>query len=80
MLKLLVEEENHLGHNREQLGKLDRHISRLSEIMARHVELMDNLQSNGHSSERDSMVLATYNDLMAVYITHRQTITGALAD
>jgi rubrerythrin len=80
MLGLLVEEENHLGHNREQLGKLDRHISRLSEIMARHVELMDNLQSNGHSSERASIVLATYNDLMAVYIAHRQTITGALAD
>jgi hypothetical protein len=80
MLKLMVEEENHLGHTREQLGKLDRHISRLSEIMARHVELTDRLKSNGQSSERASMVLATYNDLMAVYIAHRQTITAALAD
>ena len=80
ILKLLVEEENHLGHTREQLAKLDRHISRLSEIMARHVDLMDKLQSNGQSSEQASMVLATYNDLMAVYIAHRQTITTALAD
>ncbi len=80
MLRLLVEEENHLGHTREQLGKLDRHIARLSEIMARHVELMDGLQSNGQSSERAAMVLATYNDLMAVYIAHRQTITAELAD
>jgi hypothetical protein len=80
MLRLLVEEENHLGHTREHLAKLDHHISRLSEIMARHVELMDGLQSNGQSSERASTVLATYNDLMAVYIAHRQAITAALAD
>ena len=80
MLKLLVEEENHLGHTQEQLGKLERHIARLREIMARHIDLMDNLQSNGRSSERASMVLATYNDLMAVYLTHRQTITTALTD
>jgi hypothetical protein len=80
MLRLLVEEENHLGHSREQLAKLDRHISRLSEIMARHVDLMDQLRSNGQPSEQASMVLATYNDLMAVYIARRQTITAALAD
>jgi rubrerythrin len=80
MLRLLVEELNHLGLAREQLAKLDRHISRLSEIMARHVDLMDKLQSNGQPSERASTVLATYNDLMAVYIAHRQTITAALAD
>jgi rubrerythrin len=80
MLRLLVEEENHLGFTREQLAKLDHHISRLSEIMARHVELTDKLQSNGQPSERASMVLATYNDLMAAYLAHRQTITAALAD
>jgi hypothetical protein len=34
MLKLLVEEENHLGLTREQLTKLNRHIARLSEIGA----------------------------------------------
>jgi hypothetical protein len=27
MLKLLVEEENRFGHTREELSKLDRHIS-----------------------------------------------------
>jgi hypothetical protein len=80
MLRLLVEEENHLGLTHEQLAKLDGHISRLSEIMARHVELMDKLQSNGQTSERASMVLATYNDLMAAYIAHRQRITATLAD
>jgi hypothetical protein len=48
--------------------------------MARHVELTDKLQSNGQPSERASMVLATYNDLMAAYLARRQTITAALAD
>ncbi len=76
MLKLLVEEENHLGRTREHLADLDRHISRLSEIMARHVDLMDKLQSMGRPLERAPTVLATYNDLMAVYIAHRQTVAA----
>jgi hypothetical protein len=80
MLRLLVEEENHLGHTREQLTKLDRHISLLSEIMARQVDLIDKLQSLGSPLERAPMVLATLNDLMAVYLKHRETITAALAD
>lgn len=76
MLRLLVEEENHLGHTHEQLAKLDGHITRLKEITARHVELTDKLQSGGQASERASMVLATYNDLMAAYIAHRHTNRG----
>ena len=80
MLRLLVDKYNHLGLTREQLAELDHHISRLSEIMARHVELMEKLQSNGQPSERASMVLATLNDLRAAYIAHRQRITAALAE
>ncbi len=80
MLKLLVEEENHLGLTREQLARLDHHIARLSEIMARHVDLMDKLRSIGRPLERAPMVLATLNDLMAIYLVHRQRITAALAD
>ena len=80
MLRLLVEEENHFGLTREQLSKLDRHISLLSEIMARQVELIDKLQSLGSPLERAPMVLATLNDLMAVYLNHRQTIIAALGD
>ncbi len=34
LIRLLVEEENHLGLTGEQLSRLDRHIARLSEIMA----------------------------------------------
>ena len=70
MLKLLVEEENRFGRTREELSKLDRHIARLSEITARHVELMEKLQSMGSPQERASMVLATLRDLMATYLAH----------
>jgi len=62
------------------LINLDHYIARLIEIMARQVELMDKLQSNGQPSERASMVLATLNDLRAAYIAHRQRITAALAE
>ncbi len=52
LIGLLVEEENHLGLTREQLSRLDRHIERLSEIMARQVELIDNLNSLNAPTER----------------------------
>ncbi len=48
--------------------------------MARHVELMDWLRSVGRPLERAPLVLATYNDLMALYLAHRETITATLAD
>jgi hypothetical protein len=57
MLTLLVEEENRFGHTREELNKLDRHIARLSEIIARHVDLMDKLQSMGSPLKRAPMIL-----------------------
>jgi hypothetical protein len=80
MLKLLVEEENRFGHTREELSKLDRHISRLSEIMARHVELMEKLQSTGSPLHRAPVILATLRDVMATYLVHRRRIIASLAD
>jgi hypothetical protein len=70
LLKLLVEEETHLGLTREQLSKLDHHIGRLSELMTRQVELIDGLQSRGQPAERAQMVLETFNELMATYMAH----------
>ncbi len=78
LLRLLAEELNHLGLTAEQLGKIDRHIARLSEIMARQVELIDHLRLSGESVERPEVVLATLNDVMATYMAHRQRITAAL--
>jgi hypothetical protein len=78
MLKLL--EENRFGHTREELSKLDRHISRLSEIMARHVELMDKLQSMGSPLNRAPLIVATLRDVMATYLVHRRRIIASLAD
>jgi len=78
MLKLLVEEENKLGFSRERLDRLDRHISRLREIIARHVELTDRLRSRGRPIAQAEIVHATLNDLMACYIAHRQRLEGNL--
>ncbi len=79
LLPLLVEEENNLGLTREHLYLLDHQISRLSEIMARQMDLIDNIRSLGQSAERAQMVLATMNELMATYIAHRQKVSAALA-
>jgi len=76
MLRLLVEEENKLDRTREQLARLERHISRLAEIIAKQVELIDRLRSLGQPVARPEMVLATLNDLMATYIAHRKYYKG----
>jgi hypothetical protein len=78
MLHILVDEENKLGVTPEQLGRLDRHICKLHEIMARQVELTDKLRSLGRPIERAEMILATLNDVMATYIAYRHRINAAL--
>lgn len=78
LLRRLIEEENKLGFTHEQLGRLDRYISRLSAIIARHVELRDKLIAAGRPLERAEMVLATLNDLMACYVVHRERLNAAL--
>jgi hypothetical protein len=79
MLRLLVEEENHLGLTAQQRNELDHYIPRLTEITARQVELIDNLRSLHQPTKQAEVVLATLNDLMATYITHRQKISAQLA-
>ena len=80
MLRILVEEENHLGITHQQLGELDGHIARLAEIMARQVELIDNLAMCDQRVEQAKLILATMNDLMGTYIAHRRKISAALID
>lgn len=79
MLGLLVEEENLLGYSYEQLARLDRHISRLAEIMARQVQIGDALRANGHPTAQAELIMATYNDLMACYMAHRDRINASLS-
>jgi hypothetical protein len=43
-VSFLAEEEDRLGRTGEQLGKLDRHISRTAEIITRQVKLTDDLK------------------------------------
>ncbi len=79
LLRLLVEELNHLGLTREQLGRLDHHIARLSKMMAHQVELIGHLRLCGEPVERPELVLATLNDVMAMYLAQRQRIAAALS-
>jgi len=78
MLKLLCEEEDHFGRTHEAIGKLDRRISRLAEIIAGQVELTDRLRGLGDGVERAEMVLATLNDLMACYVGYRRQLDASV--
>jgi hypothetical protein len=77
LLKLWLRDERILGLTREQLTRIDRHIAKLRALIAKQSE---NIAAKGADSQPSSVLLATFNDLMATYQGHRQKIIGALAD
>ena len=80
VLKLLLAEEKMLGLTREQLARIDGHIEKLRRIIAHEQKLIERRKLIGIDTEPSTLLLATFNDLMATYQLHRQRIVAALAD
>lgn len=78
LLKLLLDEETMLGLTQEQLRRIDRHITKLRQLISEQSKRIERLSSFGINKEANQLVLATLNDLMATYQIHRQRITAAL--
>ena len=74
LLKLLLAEEKMLGPE-QQLRRIDRHIAQLRQLISQQTTRIERLSSFGIDTEGRRLVLATLNDLMATYQTHRQLIT-----
>lgn len=79
LLDLLLEEEDRFGRGQEQVGKVDRHIARLRQIIAGQVGLIDHLKAKGLSTNRAEVVLDTLNDMMLLHQSYRQTIAATIA-
>jgi hypothetical protein len=77
LLKLWLRDAKILGLTREQLTRTDRHIEKLRRLIAKQSE---SLAPKRADSQPSSVLLATFNDLMATYQGHRQKIVAALAD
>jgi hypothetical protein len=79
LFKLLLEQLELLGLSDQQFGKINRHIERLRHLIAKQVELIEELRLGGHDLEQPVMVLTALNELMAIYQKHRLRIIAATA-
>ena len=75
LLKLLLHEAEKSTPTREELDRIDRHMTALRQLIYRQLELVE--KSQGHNAERTLKLLATMNDLMANYQTLRRRISPA---
>ena len=57
LLDLLVEQEKRFGMGQEQLERVDRHITRLRQIIAGLVQLIDRLRSKRLCTQQAEVVL-----------------------
>lgn len=74
LLDLLVEQEKRFGMGQEQLERVDRHITRLRQIIAGQVQLIDRLRSKRLCTQQAEVVLDTLNDMMLVHQSFRETV------
>jgi hypothetical protein len=79
LFKLLLQQLDLLGLGDQQLGKINRHIERLRRLIAKQVDLIEELRLGGQDLERPVIVLAAFNELMVIYQTQRQRIRAAIA-
>src|SRR5262249_11857588 len=75
LLKLLLHEAEKSTPTREELDRIDRHMTALRQLIYRQLELVE--KSQCHNAERTLKLLATMNDLMANYQTLRRRISPA---
>jgi hypothetical protein len=75
LLKLLLHEAEKSYPTRQELDRIDDHMTALRQLIYRQVELVE--KSQGGNAERALMLLATMNDLMANYQTLRRRISPA---
>ncbi len=71
LLKLLLHEAEKSCVTRQQLGRIDRQMAALRQLIYRQVELVE----QGHNAEQALKLLETMNDLMANYQTLRRRVS-----
>jgi len=75
LLKLLLLEAEKSHLTRQQLDRIDCHMTALRELTYRQVELVEKSNLKGQIVERAVKLLALVNDLMANYQTLRRRIS-----
>jgi hypothetical protein len=79
LFKLFLQQLELISLSEQQFAKISRHIEWLRQLIAKQVELIEELRLGGQDCERPMLVLATLNQLLAIYQTHRQRTIAAIA-
>lgn len=78
ILRLLVQEEDKLGHTQEQLDEMDRQIARMQHLVTAQLEMIAVLKTHGQSVERAERALHNIIDVLVVHQARRAKIETAL--
>ena len=72
--RLLVQEEDKLGHNSEVLREIENHISRAKEHVKRQQALVASTTGDGHDTDHALALLNAYSETLFVYENQREKI------
>ena len=72
--RLLVQEEDKLGHNHEALRQIENHISRAKEHVNRQQVVLASTERDGHDITHPLALLNNYSEILLSFENQRQKI------
>ncbi len=72
--RLLVQEEDKLGHNSEALGEIENHIARAKGHVNRQQALLASSQRDAHDTTEALVLLNAYSEILLAYENQREKI------
>jgi hypothetical protein len=72
--RLLVQEEDKLGHNSEALGEIENHIARAKDHVNRQQALVASSERDGHNATQVLVLLNAYSEILLAYEKQREKI------
>jgi hypothetical protein len=72
--RLLVQEEDKLGHDREALREIENHLARTKEHVNRQQALVASIECDGHDSTHALVLLTAYSEILLAYENQRRKL------
>ncbi len=72
--RLLVQEEDKLGHDSEALREIENHIARAKDHVNRQQALIASLERDGRDTTQVLVLLSAYSETLLVYENQREKI------
>jgi hypothetical protein len=72
--RLLVQEEDKLGHNSEALREIENHVARAKEHVNRQQALVASIGRDGRDRTQALMLLSAYSETLLAYENQREKI------